>query len=101
MAFLLILVADILVYALYLSPVAFDYLPLRIAPYIRVVFFMLNFRYCDETEFYFIIIFFPYELSMSLFVSVCLELDFKKHGHAHCDLADVCLVIYTSQGTLK
>jgi hypothetical protein len=41
---LLILVADILVYALYLSPVAFDYLPLRIAPYIRVVLFMLNFR---------------------------------------------------------
>ncbi|XP_062152451.1 two pore calcium channel protein 1A-like, partial [Alnus glutinosa] len=40
---LLILVADILVYALYLSPVAFDYLPLRIAPYIRVVLFMLNF----------------------------------------------------------
>ncbi|XP_042976295.1 two pore calcium channel protein 1A-like isoform X2 [Carya illinoinensis] len=43
-ACLLILVADILVYAIYLSPVAFDYLPFRIAPYIRVVFFMLNFR---------------------------------------------------------
>ncbi|KAF5458455.1 hypothetical protein F2P56_022482 [Juglans regia] len=43
-ACLLILVADILVYAIYLSPVAFDYLPFRIAPYIRIVFFMLNFR---------------------------------------------------------
>ena len=41
---LLILVADMLVYALYLSPVAFDYLPFTIAPYIRVVLFMLNFR---------------------------------------------------------
>ncbi|GMY10100.1 two pore calcium channel protein 1A-like isoform X6 [Fagus crenata] len=50
-AFLLILVADILVYALYLSPVAFDYLPLRIAPYIRVVFFMLNFRELRSTIF--------------------------------------------------
>ncbi|KAF5481288.1 hypothetical protein F2P56_001953 [Juglans regia] len=43
-ACLLILVADILVYALYLSPKAYDFLPFRIAPYIRVVFFMLNFR---------------------------------------------------------
>ncbi|XP_062152859.1 two pore calcium channel protein 1-like isoform X1 [Alnus glutinosa] len=48
---LLILVADILVYALYLSPVAFDYLPLRIAPYIRVVLFMLNFRELRATVF--------------------------------------------------
>ncbi|XP_059450959.1 two pore calcium channel protein 1A-like [Corylus avellana] len=48
---LLILVADILVYALYLSPVAFDYLPLRIAPYIRVVLFMLNFRELRATIF--------------------------------------------------
>ncbi|KAF5950165.1 hypothetical protein HYC85_012158 [Camellia sinensis] len=42
--FILILVADLLVYALYLSPVAFYSLPLRIAPYIRVVFFILNIR---------------------------------------------------------
>ncbi|PON49665.1 Parvalbumin [Parasponia andersonii] len=41
---LLILVADMLVYALYLSPVAVDSLPLRIAPYVRVVFFILNIR---------------------------------------------------------
>ncbi|XP_048422392.1 two pore calcium channel protein 1 isoform X3 [Pyrus x bretschneideri] len=41
---LLILVADMLVYALYLSSVAFDSLPFRIAPYIRVIFFILNFR---------------------------------------------------------
>ncbi|RDX82019.1 Two pore calcium channel protein 1, partial [Mucuna pruriens] len=33
---LLVLVADMLVYALYLSPLAFDFLPFRIAPYIRV-----------------------------------------------------------------
>ncbi|KAK2651115.1 hypothetical protein Ddye_018604 [Dipteronia dyeriana] len=41
---LLILVADLLVYALYLSPVAFEFLPLRIAPYVRVVIFTLNIR---------------------------------------------------------
>ncbi|KAK1566935.1 hypothetical protein Q3G72_006282 [Acer saccharum] len=41
---LLILLADLLVYALYLSPVAFAFLPLRIAPYVRVVIFTLNIR---------------------------------------------------------
>ncbi|BFG25248.1 hypothetical protein CerSpe_115220 [Prunus speciosa] len=41
---LLLLVADLVVYVLYLSPTAFDSLPLRIAPYIRVIFFILNFR---------------------------------------------------------
>ncbi|KAB1209932.1 Two pore calcium channel protein 1 [Morella rubra] len=46
---LLILAVDMLVYALYLSPVAFDYLPVRIAPYIRVVLFMLNFRELRES----------------------------------------------------
>ncbi|KAG9448094.1 hypothetical protein H6P81_014222 [Aristolochia fimbriata] len=39
-----IMIADFVVYAFYLSPLAFDYLPLRIAPYIRVVFFILNIR---------------------------------------------------------
>ncbi|KAM7495113.1 hypothetical protein LguiB_029722 [Lonicera macranthoides] len=47
--FLLILVADILVYILYLSPVAFYSLPFRIAPYIRVVFFILNIRELRES----------------------------------------------------
>ncbi|KAK9089272.1 hypothetical protein Scep_028354 [Stephania cephalantha] len=41
---LLLLVADFLVYILYLSPVPIYSLPLRIAPYIRVVFFILNIR---------------------------------------------------------
>ncbi|CAI9089403.1 OLC1v1023968C1 [Oldenlandia corymbosa var. corymbosa] len=41
---LLILVADLLVFGLYLSPVAFNYLPFRLAPYIRVVFFILSIR---------------------------------------------------------
>ncbi|OIW15533.1 hypothetical protein TanjilG_16139 [Lupinus angustifolius] len=41
---LLVLVADMLVYALYSSPLAFDSLPFRIAPYIRVVLFVLNVR---------------------------------------------------------
>ncbi|CAN1231205.1 Two pore calcium channel protein 1 [Linum perenne] len=39
---LAILVADLLVYGLYLSPVAFSVLPFRIAPYIRVIFFILS-----------------------------------------------------------
>lgn len=39
------MVADFLIYTLYLSPVAFDYLPFRVAPYIRVVFFIMNIRY--------------------------------------------------------
>ncbi|XP_061352144.1 two pore calcium channel protein 1 isoform X2 [Gastrolobium bilobum] len=39
---LLVLVADMLVYALFMSPLAFDFLPFRIAPYIRVVLFVLN-----------------------------------------------------------
>lgn len=38
--------ADMLVYALYISPVAFGSLPFRIAPYVRVVLFILNIRYC-------------------------------------------------------
>lgn len=41
---LLILFADLVVFALYLSPVALNNLPFRIAPYIRVVFFILNIR---------------------------------------------------------
>ncbi|KAF7850534.1 hypothetical protein BT93_L5418 [Corymbia citriodora subsp. variegata] len=42
---LALLVADLLVYALYLSPaVALDYLPFRAAPYVRVVFFIMNIR---------------------------------------------------------
>ncbi|XP_057461389.1 two pore calcium channel protein 1A-like [Actinidia eriantha] len=40
--FLILLVADIVVYVIYLSPGAFYYLPFRLAPYIRVVFFILN-----------------------------------------------------------
>ncbi|KAJ9686327.1 hypothetical protein PVL29_015294 [Vitis rotundifolia] len=39
-----ILVADLLVYVLYLSPLAFYYLPFRLAPYIRVILFILNIR---------------------------------------------------------
>eukprot|EP00257_Ricinus_communis_P025458 XP_025012872.1 two pore calcium channel protein 1A isoform X2 [Ricinus communis] len=39
-----ILVADFLVYTLYLSHVAIDYLPVRIAPYIRVILFILYIR---------------------------------------------------------
>ncbi|KAK4845703.1 hypothetical protein QYF36_008097 [Acer negundo] len=46
---ILILVADLLVYNLYLSPVAFDFLPLRIAPYVRVVIFTLNIRDLRDT----------------------------------------------------
>ncbi|XP_042518900.1 two pore calcium channel protein 1A isoform X2 [Macadamia integrifolia] len=42
--FLLVLVADLFVYALYISPVPLDSLPLRVAPYIRVLFFVLNIR---------------------------------------------------------
>ncbi|WCJ30756.1 Two pore calcium channel protein 1 [Euphorbia peplus] len=38
------LVVDLLVYALYLSPVAIYYLPVRIAPYIRVILFILSIR---------------------------------------------------------
>ncbi|KAL9243813.1 hypothetical protein vseg_017655 [Gypsophila vaccaria] len=41
---LVLLTADILVYVLYLSPVAFNTLPFRLAPYIRVIFFILNIR---------------------------------------------------------
>ncbi|XP_021899922.1 two pore calcium channel protein 1 [Carica papaya] len=41
---LLILLADIVVNALYIFPVAFNFLPFRLAPYIRVVIFILNIR---------------------------------------------------------
>ncbi|WOG98746.1 hypothetical protein DCAR_0418091 [Daucus carota subsp. sativus] len=47
--FLLFLVADIFIYVLYLSPVAIYYLPFRIAPYIRVAFFILNIRDLRDT----------------------------------------------------
>ncbi|KAM7272062.1 hypothetical protein ACFE04_031276 [Oxalis oulophora] len=46
---LAILVADLVVYSLYLSPVAESFLPFRIAPYIRVVFFILHIRELRET----------------------------------------------------
>ncbi|XP_014510519.1 two pore calcium channel protein 1 [Vigna radiata var. radiata] len=46
---LLVLVVDTLLYAFYLSPLAFDFLPFRIAPYIRVVLFVLNIRELRET----------------------------------------------------
>lgn len=39
-----VMAVDILIYVLYLSPVAFSSLPFRIAPYIRVVFFILSIR---------------------------------------------------------
>ncbi|CBI21853.3 hypothetical protein VitviT2T_017700 [Vitis vinifera] len=39
-----ILVADLLVYVLYLSPLPFYYLPFRLAPYIRVILCILNIR---------------------------------------------------------
>uniref|UniRef100_A0A7N0UKT4 EF-hand domain-containing protein n=1 Tax=Kalanchoe fedtschenkoi TaxID=63787 RepID=A0A7N0UKT4_KALFE len=42
--FLFILLADLLVYGIYLSPVAFTSIPFRIAPYARVVVFILNIR---------------------------------------------------------
>ncbi|XP_022764063.1 two pore calcium channel protein 1 isoform X2 [Durio zibethinus] len=41
---LLILVADLLVYSLYLSPVALNSLPLRVAPYVRIIILILNIR---------------------------------------------------------
>ncbi|RYR43366.1 hypothetical protein Ahy_A08g039791 isoform F [Arachis hypogaea] len=46
---LLVLIADMLVYAIYLSPAAFDFLPFRVAPYIRVILFILNIRELRET----------------------------------------------------
>ncbi|CAM8989092.1 unnamed protein product [Rhodiola kirilowii] len=42
--FLFILLADLLVYGIYLSPVAFTSIPFRIAPYARVVVFILHIR---------------------------------------------------------
>lgn len=39
-----VMAIDIIIYILYLSPVAFSSLPFRIAPYIRVVFFILSIR---------------------------------------------------------
>ncbi|KAL8131341.1 two pore calcium channel protein 1A-like [Apium graveolens] len=47
--FLLILIADVFIYALYLSLGAFSSLPFRIAPYLRVLFFILNIRDLRET----------------------------------------------------
>ncbi|GFP78768.1 two pore calcium channel protein 1a [Phtheirospermum japonicum] len=41
---LVVLALDLSVYALYLSPVPYYTLPFRIAPYIRVAFFVLNIR---------------------------------------------------------
>ncbi|XP_052302480.1 two pore calcium channel protein 1 isoform X3 [Populus trichocarpa] len=41
---LCILVVDLVAYAIYASPVAFNFLPFRIAPYIRVVLFILYIR---------------------------------------------------------
>ncbi|MED6154975.1 mitochondrial thiamine pyrophosphate transporter [Stylosanthes scabra] len=46
---LLVVIADMLVYAIYLSPAAFDSLPFRVAPYFRVILFALNIRELRET----------------------------------------------------
>ncbi|GAU27151.1 hypothetical protein TSUD_104590 [Trifolium subterraneum] len=46
---LLVILVDMLAYALYISPVAFNFLPFRIAPYIRVVLFVLNIRPVPES----------------------------------------------------
>ncbi|KAJ0986103.1 hypothetical protein J5N97_004459 [Dioscorea zingiberensis] len=43
-ALLLLLICDMLVYALYISPVLVAYLPLRIAPYVRVIFVIITIR---------------------------------------------------------
>ncbi|KAK9008016.1 hypothetical protein V6N11_074923 [Hibiscus sabdariffa] len=40
----LLLVADLLVFFLYLSPVAMNSLPFRVAPYVRVILFILSIR---------------------------------------------------------
>ncbi|XP_020702089.1 two pore calcium channel protein 1 isoform X1 [Dendrobium catenatum] len=42
--FLLLLMCDIVVYALFVSPVSITYLPFRIAPYIRIAFVTLSIR---------------------------------------------------------
>lgn len=41
---LIVLAVDIVIYGLYLSPLAFNSLPFRLAPYIRVFFFILYIR---------------------------------------------------------
>ncbi|KAE8686509.1 Two pore calcium channel protein 1 [Hibiscus syriacus] len=41
---LLIMVADLLVFFIYLSPVAMNSLPFRVAPYVRVILFILSIR---------------------------------------------------------
>ncbi|KAI4378321.1 hypothetical protein MLD38_015812 [Melastoma candidum] len=41
---LLVLVIDLVVYCIFLSPVAFNSIPFRVAPYIRVVILILNIR---------------------------------------------------------
>ncbi|KAH7651703.1 Voltage-gated potassium channels domain-containing protein [Dioscorea alata] len=41
---LLLLICDMLIYALYVSPVLLAYLPLRIAPYVRVIFVIMTIR---------------------------------------------------------
>ncbi|XP_047341814.1 two pore calcium channel protein 1-like [Impatiens glandulifera] len=46
---LLILVVDLVVYVLYVSPVAIYFLPFRVAPYIRVILFILNIRELRES----------------------------------------------------
>ncbi|KAG5381452.1 hypothetical protein IGI04_032922 [Brassica rapa subsp. trilocularis] len=43
-ACVVVLIVDVLVDILYLSPVAFDFLPFRIAPYVRVIIFILSIR---------------------------------------------------------
>ncbi|WZZ41412.1 hypothetical protein YC2023_037671 [Brassica napus] len=39
-----VLIVDVLVDFLYLSPLAFDFLPFRVAPYVRVIIFILSIR---------------------------------------------------------
>nr|VDC91718.1 unnamed protein product [Brassica oleracea] len=43
-ACVVVLIVDVLVDFLYLSPLAFDFLPFRVAPYVRVIIFILSIR---------------------------------------------------------
>ncbi|GJW08834.1 hypothetical protein Tco_1571257 [Tanacetum coccineum] len=71
---LLILAADLVVYILYLSPVAINTLPFRIAPYLRVVFFILYIRHLRDS-----IVVLAGMVGTYLNVLVCIPLSFQEH----------------------
>lgn len=84
---LCILVVDLVAYAIYASPVAFNFLPFRIAPYIRVVLFILYIRYlCHKTHMFLVHVLTIVHILLLLYIQInllCICVPVVKFNRQH------------------